>query len=286
VSAQAVAAAGALPLAGNLDDPAGLADAFASVNCDALVNLASLGFGHATGDHRRRVQGRAWTGPPSSPPLRSPPPCPRRRRRSGSPAEVAVRALRAVVDAGAADDESTARPATATCPGCSCCWRGPGAAGRCRYRCQFPAAARGCSSRCTSPTLAGAVLNAVERPQAVRRRYDVAGPEPLTFAELPRRGRATVGLPSSGSSRCQLTPAIAVTRGLRAGQPPAADPAPSSWHRLAEDKAFPIDDAVRDLDYAPRSFAAGIRGEAQALGLIRNTLSDNSEPKSMQRSHA
>ena len=39
------------------------------------------------------------------------------------------------------------------------------------------------------------------------------------------------------------------------------------WQRLAEDKAFPIDAAARDLDYAPRPFAEGIRAEAAALGL-------------------
>ena len=37
--------------------------------------------------------------------------------------------------------------------------------------------------------------------------------------------------------------------------------------RLAEDKAFAIDDAVRDLGYAPRSFADGILAEVRALGL-------------------
>ena len=38
--------------------------------------------------------------------------------------------------------------------------------------------------------------------------------------------------------------------------------------RLAEDKAFAIDDAMRDLDYAPRSFGEGIRAEARAMGLV------------------
>jgi uncharacterized protein YbjT (DUF2867 family) len=37
--------------------------------------------------------------------------------------------------------------------------------------------------------------------------------------------------------------------------------------RLAEDKAFTIRPAARDLGFAPRSFAAGIRAEARALGL-------------------
>jgi uncharacterized protein YbjT (DUF2867 family) len=47
-AARRVAACGALPLDGDLDDgaaPLGLA--FAGARCDALVNLASLGFGHA-----------------------------------------------------------------------------------------------------------------------------------------------------------------------------------------------------------------------------------------------
>ena len=39
--------------------------------------------------------------------------------------------------------------------------------------------------------------------------------------------------------------------------------------RLAEDKAFAIDDAVRDLGYAPRPFADGIRAEAARLDLRR-----------------
>ena len=37
--------------------------------------------------------------------------------------------------------------------------------------------------------------------------------------------------------------------------------------RLAEDKAFAIDEAVCDLGYAPRPFAAGILAEARAMGL-------------------
>jgi FkbM family methyltransferase len=52
------------------------------------------------------------------------------------------------------------------------------------------------------------------------------------------------------------------------------------WQRLAEDKAFPIDSAARDLDYAPRPFAEGIRAEAAALGLTPSSppLPPNSPP--------
>src|SRR5579863_5239327 len=45
-SARIVAARGATPVAGDLDDQPALADVFAGAGCDALLNLASLGFGH------------------------------------------------------------------------------------------------------------------------------------------------------------------------------------------------------------------------------------------------
>src|SRR5579872_3074225 len=46
-AADRVAARGAVPLAGDLDDGAALGGVFARAGCEALVNLASLGFGHA-----------------------------------------------------------------------------------------------------------------------------------------------------------------------------------------------------------------------------------------------
>jgi hypothetical protein len=63
-----------------------------------------------------------------------------------------------------------------------------------------------------------------------------------------------------------LAPAIALTRGYeRVSRKPRIRA--EQWQRLAEDKAFPIDAAARDLAYAPRTFGEGIRGEAVALGL-------------------
>ena len=63
-----------------------------------------------------------------------------------------------------------------------------------------------------------------------------------------------------------LFPVIAAARGyeLLSGSPRIRA---EQVRRLAEDKAFVIDDAVRDLNYAPRSFADGIRAEAAAMGL-------------------
>jgi nucleoside-diphosphate-sugar epimerase len=132
--------------------------------------------------------------------------------------------------------------------------------------------------------LAGAVLNAVERPQAARRRYDVAGPEPLTFTDLLGAAAATVGC-RVRVVLVPLAPVIAVTRGYeRVSRRPRIRA--EQWQRLAEDKTVPIDDAARDLDYAPRSFVSGIRDEAEALGLVPGALPKSSEPISMQGSHA
>ena len=112
--------------------------------------------------------------------------------------------------------------------------------------------------------VADAVLTAVERPAAAGMTYDVAGPEPLPFAELLRISARAVG------SRTRFIP-VPLTPLVR-----FADSYERLSHhpriraeqllRLAEDKAFVIDDAARDLCFAPRQFADGIRAEAQAMG--------------------
>jgi nucleoside-diphosphate-sugar epimerase len=110
-----------------------------------------------------------------------------------------------------------------------------------------------------------AVLNASERDAATGRVYDVAGPEPLTFADLLRASARAVG------SRTRfvpvpLPPVVAAARGYELV---TANPKIRAEQllRLAEDKAFPIDQAARDLGYAPRPFPQGIQEEARAMGL-------------------
>jgi FkbM family methyltransferase len=106
---------------------------------------------------------------------------------------------------------------------------------------------------------------AVERPAAAARCYDLAGPEPLTFADLLRAAAAAVDA-RIVLAPVPLAPVIAGTRGYqRISRSPRIRV--EQWQRLAEDKAFSIEAAARDLDYAPRSFAAGITAEAAALGL-------------------
>jgi nucleoside-diphosphate-sugar epimerase len=118
--------------------------------------------------------------------------------------------------------------------------------------------------------LTGALVTAVERPETSGSCYDVAGPESLTFAELLRASAAAVGY-RVRLVPVPLAPVIALTLGYeRVSRRPRIRA--EQWERLAEDKAFPIDAAARDLGYAPRSFAEGIRGEAAALGFAPATV--------------
>jgi uncharacterized protein YbjT (DUF2867 family) len=261
-AARAVAVHGATPLAGDLDQDKALARVFASAGCDALVNLASLGFGHAPGIVGAAVRAGldravfvSTTAVTTTLPARS--------KAVRLAAEDEVRAsglswtiLRPTMIYGAVGDRNLSRllvllarlrraPAPLVVP--------------------VPGGGRQLQQPVHAADLAGAVLTAVERRETAGRGYDVAGPEPLTFADILRGSAAAVG------GRVHLVPVplgpvIALTRGYeRVSRRPRIRV--EQWQRLAEDKAFPIDAAARDLDYAPRPFAEGIRAEAAALGL-------------------
>ena len=137
------------------------------------------------------------------------------------------------------------------------------AARQCHCQCRYPVAAASCSSPCTSRTWPA---RCSRRWSARRRRaacYDVAGPEPLTFADLLRAAAAAVGC-RVRLVPVPLAPVIALTRGYeRVSRRPRIRV--EQWQRLAEDKAFPIDAAARDLAYAPRSFARWHPREAASL---------------------
>jgi nucleoside-diphosphate-sugar epimerase len=113
--------------------------------------------------------------------------------------------------------------------------------------------------------VADAVLSAAERPASAGITYDIAGPEPLSLAELLRVAAQAVGS-RTRFVRVPLSPLVAAARGyaLLTARPRIRA---EQLQRLTEDKAFSIDDATRDLGYAPRPFAEGILGEARALGL-------------------
>jgi uncharacterized protein YbjT (DUF2867 family) len=254
-AAAAVAALGALPVSGDLSEPRSLAAAFSVARCDVLVNLASLGFGHApaivTAAERsgmRRAVFVSTTAVATTLPAAS--------RRVRLSAEERVRAsgldwtiLRPTMIYGDAGDRNLSRLLALL-----------------RRAPLLPVpAGRHLQQPVHAADAASAVLAAAERPVAAGRRYDVAGPEPLRFADLLCASARAVG------SRTRflpvpLRPVVAAARGYELL---AANPKVSAEQllRLAEDKAFPIDQAERDLGYAPRPFAQGIREEARAMGL-------------------
>ena len=257
-AARVVADCGAEPVRGDLDEVGRLGDVFATAHCDALVNLASLGFGHAPAiiaateqarNRPRRVRlhhGRHYHACPPS-----------KRVRLAAERQIRYSRLqwtiiRPTMIYGAARDRNLSRllrllSRTRLFP--------------------VPGGGRHLQQPVHVTDVADAVLTAVERPAAVGMIYDVAGPEPMTFAALLRTCARTV------ASRTRfvpvpLSPVIALASGFeRVSQHPPIRA--EQLRRLAEDKAFAIETAIRDLGYAPRPFADGIRAEARALGLAR-----------------
>lgn len=256
-AAAAVARAGAEPLAGDLSCPAAqLASTFAAARCDALVNLASLGFGHAPGIVAAAEQaGLVRSVFVSTTAVTTNLPATSRRVRLAAEASIRESRLdwtivRPTMIYGAPGDRNLSRLLAVL-------HRAP----------VFPVPGGG--RRLQQPVhvadLASALVAAVDKNAALGRLYEVAGPEPLTFATMLRVSADAV------ASRAwfvpvPISPAIAAVRGYeRVSKCPRIRA--EQLLRLAEDKAFPIDEAVRDLGYAPRSFDTGIRAEARALGL-------------------
>jgi uncharacterized protein YbjT (DUF2867 family) len=254
----AVARHGAEPLSGDFDDPAGLAEAFSWARCSSLVNIASLGFGHAPAIvSAARSAGLYRAVFVSTTAVTTK--LPARSRAVRLVAEEQIREsglkwtiLRPTMIYGAPGDRNLSRllallPRVPVLP--------------------VPGGGRHLQQPVHVADVADAVLSAVERPESAGTTYDIAGPEPFSFAELLRAAARTVG------SRTRfvpvpLSPMVAAARGYEflAAQPRIRA---EQLQRLAEDKAFSIEDAARDLGYAPRSFAEGIAAEARSLGLAQ-----------------
>ena len=256
-SAAVVAGRGAQPVSGDLDAADQLGAIFAAARCDALVNLASLGFGHAPAIVAAAQQaGLRRAVFVSTTAVTTTLAAPSKRVRLA--AEQRIRdstldwtILRPTMIYGAAGDRNLSRLLALLS-------RAP----------VLPVPGGGHLQQPVHVAdVAGAVLAAAERAGAAGSCYDVAGPEPLTFAELLRISARAV------ASRTRFIPVpvmplVAAARGYeRLSRRPKIRA--EQLLRLAEDKAFAIRDAERDLDYAPRPFAAGIRAEAEAMGLAR-----------------
>jgi uncharacterized protein YbjT (DUF2867 family) len=251
-----VASHGAQPLAGDLDNARYLDEAFAAARCDALVCVASLGFGHGpsivAAAEDAGIPRAVFVSTTAVTTTLHPP-----TKQIRLAAEQQIRGcgldwtiLRPTMIYGAAGDRNLSRlllrlsrAIMLPVPGTGTCLHQP----------------------VHVADVAAAVLAALQRPAATGSLYNVAGPEPLPFAELLHTCARAVG------SRTRLVPIplaplATLVRGYeRLSRHPRIRA--EQLLRLAEDKAFPIDAAIRDLGYAPRPFVDGISDEARALGL-------------------
>jgi uncharacterized protein YbjT (DUF2867 family) len=251
-----VAANGAQPIAGDLDRAREVDEAFTAAWADALVCLASLGRGHGPGIVAAAEEAgltRAVFVSTTAVTTTLDPPTKAVRLAAeqqirGSGLDWTI--LRPTMIYGAPGDRNLSRllvllRRTPVLP--------VPAVGACLHQPVHVA------------DVATAVLDALARPAAIGSTYTVAGPEPIPFADLLRTCARAV------RSRTRLVPVplaplVTLVRGYElASRHPRIRV--EQLRRLAEDKAFGIDDAVRDLGYAPRRFDAGIEAEARMLGL-------------------
>ena len=253
-AAAAVARLGAQVLPGDLDDQAGLDEAFIRSEADALVNLASLGFGHTptivAATEEAGIKRALFV---SSTAIFTTLPAASRAIRVAAEDMIKSSALlwtivRPTMIYGRPGDRNLSRLLTFV-----------------RWSPLVPLPGGG--DRLIQPVhvddLAEFIGTALESDGAIGQAFDVAGPEPLTL----RRTVETAGRAVGRRPWMVPVPLGPVVTTVRAYERMSAKPKlrVEQVLRLDEDKAFDIAEAV-SLGYAPRSFAQGIEEEAALLG--------------------
>lgn len=118
--------------------------------------------------------------------------------------------------------------------------------------------------------LALGIVAAVETPEAIHQSYDLPGAEPLEYLDLVKTAARALGR----KPRIIRLPLDPVRRTLNLAELTRL-PLPIKSEqvmRLNEDKAYPYEEACRDLDYAPMTFQEGIMLEVARLrkiGLVK-----------------
>ena len=239
---------------GDLGDPASLLRCFRGHDC--LLNVASIGFGHGASIVRcamdagiSRAVFTSSTAILTSLPVQTKP--------VREAAEAAIRAsslrwtiVRPTMIYGTARDRNVSRLLQ---------WL------RKWHMMGLPGGGTALQQPIHVADVAGALVTCLLADATVGRTYNISGREPIAFRDMVREAASAVGV------RALLLPVpvapmaavvgfaerIRLPMHLRAEQ----------LRRIAEDKAFPHDEAARDFGFSPRSFATGVREEAHVLGL-------------------
>jgi nucleoside-diphosphate-sugar epimerase len=117
--------------------------------------------------------------------------------------------------------------------------------------------------------LADAVVQTIDSPQARGRAYNLSGKSPLTFNEVIDATARVLGKRIT-KLHFPVTPAL-LSLQLYERISPRPRLKSEQILRLAEDKAFPHEEAARDLHFRPRDFEEGIAAEVtrmRARGLV------------------
>lgn len=253
-AAAALAGHGVDVVRGDLDDPTSLATAFGEAHADALVNIASLGFGHGPDIVAAAVDaGISRCVFVSTTAIFT--------KLNAQTKSVRLEAERSIIDSGlsytilrptmiygAPDDRNLARLLKVL-------KRSP----------VFPLVGGG--KRLQQPVhvedVAQALVDSLGEPTTIGCDYDIAGPSPLPFGSMIDQAAAAV------SKRIvkvplPLGPVVAVARIYeRMSKRPRLKG--EQLERLGEDKSFDITAAQHDFGYDPRPFAQGISDEAELL---------------------
>ena len=252
-AADAAVALGAEAIAGDLDDRAALTNVMSWAAGGSLVNIASLGFGHAGGivaaaeaagvDRAVFVSTTAITTTLAA-----------TAKAVRVEAEEVVRRsslrwtiIRPTMIYGAADDRNMHRLL-------SLLRRVPVV--------PVPGGGKRLQQPVHVEDVADALVSALDREGSVGHTYDIAGPDPLTLREIVRAAAEALGRDVRILS-VPLAPALWAARAYeRLARRPRLKA--EQIERLAEDKAFDISPARRDLAYAPRAFREGIGAQARS----------------------
>lgn len=251
-AAQRVVTLGATPCSGDLDDAASLDDAFLSAKADVLLNLASLGFGHApaivSAAEEAGIDRAVFI---STTAIYTSLPATTKAVRTAAEETVAASGLswtmvRPTMIYGTPGDRNMERLL-------SLVRRAPVI--------PLPGGGRHLVQPVHVADLAWFVATAMEhRPTATT--YDVGGPAPLSLHEVVRQAAAAVGrrpvlLP------VPLEPVVGMVRLYeRVARRPRLRV--EQVRRLNEDKNVDITSA-QTLGFAPREFADGIAAEARLV---------------------